>query len=79
MKRSINAMYGEKGKPVIVCSMRLIVVNASSRNKPLSQKPVCQSSHLYKRWRTATFSVPTTIGWMPYWMKRKKAKPIGGM
>lgn len=25
------------------------------------------------------FSVPTAIAWMPYWVKRKKAKPIGGM
>jgi len=25
------------------------------------------------------FSTPTTMGWMPYWIKRKKAKPSGGM
>jgi hypothetical protein len=25
------------------------------------------------------FSVPTAIAWIPYWVKRKKAKPIGGI
>lgn len=76
---AISAMYGAKGKPVIVCSMSVIVENVSSRNRPLSQKPVRQSSHLYRRCRMMTFSVPTAIAWMPYWVKRKRAKPIGGM
>lgn len=72
-------MYGIYGNPVSVCSMVLIVFNVSSKSKPLSQKPICQFSVLYRLWRIATFNAPIITGWMPYWAKRKSANPIGGM
>ena len=79
MRMAIIAVYGLKGKPVIVCIMSVIVENVSSRSRPLSQKPVCQSSILYMRCMMMMFSVPMIIAWMPYWVNMKKAKPIGGI
>jgi hypothetical protein len=76
---STAAMYGEKGKPVIVCNSMLNVVNIISRKNPLSQKPVCQPSQLYKRLIIRTFTTPNIIGWIPYEINRKSAKPIGDM
>ncbi len=61
MSMAISAMYGAKGKPVIVCSMSVIVENVSSRSSPLSQNPVCQSSILYRRCRMMMLSVPIVI------------------
>jgi hypothetical protein len=72
-------MPNENGAPVVVCISRFIVEKDNRRKKPLSQKPICHPSQLYKRWRTIMFKTPRIMGWMTNIVIKKIANPMGGM
>ena len=59
---SIRATYGVNGKLKLVCSKRLMVEKARSRNMPFSQKPTCQPRVLYSTLMIKMFKTPMING-----------------